>query len=42
MKTLSVINLGGDRWVMSNYTGEIARPWELKTILNMVLDFFRY
>lgn len=43
MKTLSVISLNdGSRWVMSNYTGEIARPWELKTIFGMILDFFRY
>lgn len=29
-------------WVVSNYTGEINRPWEIRKIFGMVLDFFRY
>lgn len=42
-KILSIVCLGnGDRWVMSNYTGEIAKPWEIKTIFGMIRDFFRY
>lgn len=42
-KSLSIVCLGSaGHWVMSNYTGEVARPWEIKNILSMVMDFFRY
>lgn len=29
-------------WVMSEYTGEIARPYQIGKIFGMILDFFRY
>ena len=42
-KSLSIVCLdNGSCWVMSNYTGEIAKPWEVKTIFGMIRVFFRY
>lgn len=42
-KSLSIVCLdNGSCWVMSNYTGEIAKPWEVKTIFGMIRDFFRH
>lgn len=45
-KSLCLINLGlgmnGGIWVMSNYTGEVVRPWEIRKILGLIRDFFLY
>lgn len=42
-KSLSLVRLGTEGpWVMSNYTGEIVRPWEVGKVFGMILDFIRY
>lgn len=38
-KTLSVVKAGKGFWVMSNWTGEIVRPWDLNGIVGLVRDF---
>lgn len=42
-KSLSLVNMGpAGHWVMSNYTGEVVRPWEIRKIFGMIRDFFLY
>ena len=41
-KRLKFIRLNGKLWVQSEFTGEIARPHELKVICRMVRDFCIY
>lgn len=42
-KSLSIVSLGdGGHWVLSNYTGEVVRPWEIHKVFGMIRDFFRY
>lgn len=41
-KKFSLLRANKTIWVMSEYTGEIARPYEIGKILCMILDFFRY
>lgn len=42
-KTLGLVRLGtGELMVISNYTGEIAYPWEFGVIFRMICDMIRY
>lgn len=41
-KRLCMLRCGGEQWVMSEYTGEIAKPFELRKIFGMVFDMLRY
>lgn len=38
-KSLGLAKVNGVIWIMSNWTGEIVRPWEVKKIFGMVRDF---
>lgn len=29
----------GKAWIMSMYTGEIVRPWEIRKVFGMIWDF---
>jgi hypothetical protein len=39
-KRLKIIRHGGNFWVQSQFTGEVARLYEIRKIFGMVRDFF--
>ena len=41
-KTITPVIVGRRLYLQSNYTGEIARPYELRTLARMIRDMFRY
>ena len=41
-KKLKIIRHMGKLWVQSQFTGEIARLYEIRSIFGMVRDFFVY
>ena len=41
-KRLKIIRHGGKFWIMSEFTGEIARPYKIRAIFSMVRDLLIY
>lgn len=39
-KRLKIIRIEGKFWIMSEFTGEIVRPYEIRKAFGMVRDFF--
>lgn len=39
-KRLKIIHHGGNFWVQSQFTGEVAKLYEIRKIFGMVRDFF--
>lgn len=31
----------GSVWIMSNWTGEIVKPWEIRKVFGLISDFRR-
>ena len=40
-KRLSMIHHGHDFWVMSQFTGEVVKPYDICGIFRMISDMFR-
>ena len=42
-KTLTFVRTpDGSNWIMSNFTGEIVKPWQLRKVFGLIRDFYRF
>lgn len=40
--SFKLIKVDRDIWLMSNYSGEIIRPWEIRKAINLIIYFWKH